>query len=215
MFFSDWQDRFRWAAVPLQIAELQFGGLLLIDENETSFVIGIVSKTAPWPLLRLQHQPALYRIAVDVAELLQSLGVAPDYEIVEPPLPHVSFSQPFIPELAWDRSPRARDRFRLFRAKRCFSTCITVEGVPFFRFANQQMEVLRHSDVADDDAPIAAAHLLEQLHKQTATLCCAQDRTAVIATRGDEMQVAAAVTSSETFWACPSVNSRWRKRCDG
>lgn len=97
--FPGWQDRFPRATVALQIAELQFGGLLLIDPNGTSLVIGIVSKTAPPSSLRLQHQPALDRIAVDVAEFLQPLGMAPDHEIVEPPLPHLSFRQYLIPEL--------------------------------------------------------------------------------------------------------------------
>ena len=61
------------------------------------------------------------------------------------------------------------------------------------------MEVLRHDDIADNDKAIAAAHLLEHLQKQTAALRCTQDRTAVITARGDEMQVAPAITSSETF----------------
>jgi len=38
-------------------------------------------------------------------------------------------------------------------------------GRPLLRFTDEQMEVLRHYHIADDDKPIAAAHLLEQLQK--------------------------------------------------
>jgi len=46
-----------------------------------AIVIG--AETAPSPLLRLFHQPALHGIAVHVAQSLDSLAFAPHIEVVE------------------------------------------------------------------------------------------------------------------------------------
>jgi hypothetical protein len=46
-----------------------------------------VEKTAPQPILRSLDEPALDRIAMDVAEFLDALGFAPDVEIIVAPLP--------------------------------------------------------------------------------------------------------------------------------
>ena len=50
----------------------------------------IVTEAAPSPLLRTRHQSSLHRIAMDVAQLLDSLGFAPNIEVVVSRLPERS-----------------------------------------------------------------------------------------------------------------------------
>ncbi len=47
--------------------DFQDGQGPLIDFHSAFFPVGIAAETAPLPLLRLQHQTALHRIAVHVA----------------------------------------------------------------------------------------------------------------------------------------------------
>jgi len=61
----------------------------LIDSHRARFPESITPITAPWPLLRLQHQAPRYRIAVHIAQLLNPLACRPYVEIVEASLPHV------------------------------------------------------------------------------------------------------------------------------
>ncbi len=47
----------------------------------------IPSKTAPGPLFRRGHQPALHRIAMNVTKLFNPLTLCPNIEIIKPRLP--------------------------------------------------------------------------------------------------------------------------------
>src|SRR5438034_11331002 len=50
------------------------------------------------PLLRLERQSALDRIAMHVAQLLHTLAFAPHHKIIESPLPLVAFVQCVLPQ---------------------------------------------------------------------------------------------------------------------
>jgi hypothetical protein len=151
-------------------------------------------------LLRFQHQSALYRIAVDVVEFLQSLGVAPNYEIIRPPLPHVSLGEPFVPEFALGRIATPSQSLQKLAREALLQHLHHGRWSALLGLADQQMEVFWHYHVSDYDKTVAASDLLEDFEKEASTGSSSQHGPAVIATRSDEMQVAAAVTSLETFW---------------
>jgi hypothetical protein len=169
--------------------------------------MGIVSKTAPRPLLRFQHKSPLYRVAVDVAEFLHSLGVAPDYEIIKSPLPHMSLGEHFIPEVALGWIAMPSEAFQELASKVLLEYLHHRRWRPLLRLADQQMEVFRHHYISDHDKTVAAAYLLEDFEKQGSTGGSSQHGTAVITTRSDEMQVVAPVASFATFRHARIVDS--------
>jgi len=57
------------------------------------------------------------------------------------------------------------------------------------------MCVLRHHDIAQDDDPISPANPFQDLQKQVATGRIAQQRPAVIAAEGEEVEIAGAVSA--------------------
>jgi hypothetical protein len=59
----------------------------IIDFHWPGLTEGIPTKTAPAPLFRRRHQPALHRIAMDVTKLLNPLALCPNIEIIKPRLP--------------------------------------------------------------------------------------------------------------------------------
>ena len=57
--------------------------------------------------------------------------------------------------------------------------------------------MLRHDHVSDDVEVVAPAHLLEDLQKYITRTSTAQQRLALVAACGDEMQIAATVNASQ------------------
>ena len=221
-----------WAAPPLRFSQgwvdwswcgihtpwtpgLHFRWLLFIYQHWTRLVIGVVSKTAPRPLLRFQHQSARYWVAVDVAEFFQPFRVAPDYEIIKSPLPHVSLGEHFIPEFALGRIAMSSQALEKLVREALLQHLHHGRWSALLRLADQQMEVFRHHDISDHYKTVAAADLFENFQKQASTGGSSQHGTAVVTTRRDEVQVAAAVASLETFRHSWRVDLRRRKRCDG
>ena len=146
---------------------------------------------------------------MDVAEFLHSLGVAPDYEIIKSPLPHVSLGEHFTPEVALGRIAMPSLSFQKLAGKALLEYLHHGRWRPLLRFADQQMEVFRHHYISDHDKTVAAAHLLEDFEKQGSTGGSSQHGTAMIATRSDEVQAVAPVVSFETFWHAQIVDSSW------
>jgi len=60
------------------------------------------------------------------------------------------------------------------------------------------MHMLGHDHVAYDYKVVATAHLLQHFKEQVAILRVAQDWAALVATRGDEMEVSGAVVAMES-----------------
>src|SRR5206468_7183844 len=54
----------------------------------------IVTKAAPRPILRFLHESSFHGIAMDVAQLLNAFGLAPNIEIVIPRLPEYASFRP-------------------------------------------------------------------------------------------------------------------------
>ena len=53
--------------------------LRLVYENSTALSVLVVSKTAPCPLLRFEHESAFYRILMHVAKFLRTLVESRDF----------------------------------------------------------------------------------------------------------------------------------------
>ena len=92
----------------------------------------VVSVAAPLPVLRSLAQSLLHRIAVNISQLLHKLVIVPDIEIVITLLPEVFCFA--------DQSPRDTllERFDGMGERVAM------------RFAEQQVNVLRHDDIAED-----------------------------------------------------------------
>lgn len=104
---------------------------------------GVVEKAAPLPILRTRAQSAVHGIAVDVAQLFCELAVMADVEIVVALLPEVL------------RLANQASRHALFqRFER-------IGERPMPRFAEEQVNVLRHDDVSVDAQIEAAPDTLE------------------------------------------------------
>jgi hypothetical protein len=58
---------------------VKFGPLWLVYENGTALSVLVVSKTAPCPLLRFEHESAFYRILMHVAKFLRTLVESRDF----------------------------------------------------------------------------------------------------------------------------------------
>ncbi len=61
----------------------------LIDGHRSNFAVSITPVTAPPPLFRFFHPPALHRIAMHITQLLHSLLLTPDIEAIETMLPNM------------------------------------------------------------------------------------------------------------------------------
>ena len=97
------------------------------------------------PVLRMHHEAAFDRVAVHVLQLLDSLVVRKDVEIVVAGLPERAFR-----EASGDGDLQGLQGFR--------------QGI-VGKFADEQVNVLRHDDVAEDFELVMAAGALEGVEK--------------------------------------------------
>ena len=67
------------------------------------------------------------------------------------------------------------------------------------RLADEQMNVLGHNDISDDDEHIALSHLLQHFEKQVTAVRSAKQRLSAIATASDEMKITGAVVAMEVL----------------
>ena len=84
-------------------ADAQHSPSGLVDQDRAALVAGVMTKTAPAPMLRFMDQAAGYRIAVHVAQLFDFLLIREDYEVIEARLPDVSSGNGCVPDLASSR----------------------------------------------------------------------------------------------------------------
>jgi len=66
-------------------AELSFTRFVYQDRAMSAF--RVVAKTAPWPLLRFEHQSTLHRVAMHVAQFFHALLFREYHEVIETALP--------------------------------------------------------------------------------------------------------------------------------
>jgi len=107
-------------------------GPLGFDFYSAGFPGEVVAITAPWPVFGVFYEAALYGVAVDVLELLDVLAVGEDVEVVVAGLPEL-FAVAF----------EALGGFSLEDSHRIAEELL-------LRLGEQQVDVLRHEDVAEE-----------------------------------------------------------------
>src|SRR6266496_4248031 len=108
----------------------------------------MVAKTAPLPVLRALAQPSLRRISMNIAQLLHKLWVIPNVEIVVPLLPEMLFPTQAKIGLEWaTHFWKQTPRYSLLRRLQSIGQRI------FFRFAQQEVNMLRHDHVPVNAKP--------------------------------------------------------------
>src|SRR5271157_1448208 len=144
-----------------------------------------MAKTAPRPMFRFCDQPALHRIAVNVAQLLDALALRPHVEIVIASLPEVC---PVTNQTAGNR---------------------LLDGLhgagqrSVLRLADQQMHVLGHDHVTDEIEVVSPSALFQRDFKQMHRTWTCQQRLTLVATEGDEVKLACfliALQSASSPW---------------
>src|SRR5258708_1607830 len=134
----------------------------LVDSYSTCLAEKIGAEAAPAPKFRRLHQTALHRIAVHVAQFLHAFAFCPDVEIVKSLLPDMLRR---VVEEAGFRRVATPSRLRLDAPRKAeYESLHHGRRILLLRFAYQQMNMLGHDHVADNDELIALAHLLQ--HRQ-------------------------------------------------
>jgi hypothetical protein len=64
------------------------------------------------------------------------------------------------------------------------------------RFTQQQVNVLRHDDIADNHEMVATANLLQDAEKEVTIALSGQQRLPLVATGGDEMNIVGSVVAT-------------------
>jgi len=139
------------------------------DFDYASFTRQEMLKTGPDPILWMSYQAPNYRIAMHVAELLDTLVFRVNIEVVITRQP-----EGFLSRLFGDG---------------CFQ-CLNGFAESFvFRFGNQKMNVLWHDDVAEDKKDIPSARLLQRALEEVAGFRVAEIWQPCMTTEGEEMEV--------------------------
>jgi hypothetical protein len=125
---------------------------LKVYSHGSTFSISIGTETAPAPLIGCTDQSAFHRVAVDVAQFLNPLAVAPDIEVIETLLPD-SFVLCICPEssLCLGRTSLVAQLARESLFENLFEnlhkpvagTCCAQNRQPVITTASDEMEVLR------------------------------------------------------------------------
>lgn len=131
-----------------------------------------VAITAPWPVFRAFDEGTLYWIAVHIAKLLPELPSREDVEVV-------------VVELPKARSV-ASQLLRGFRLK-----CAENDAkLPLVWFAQKQVNVLRHEDVAVDMESMALPEAFQRVEKDNAGVVTVDIGAAFVTAEGDEVVMA-------------------------
>ena len=127
-----------------------------------------MSKAAPLPLRRIAHQSPLHWIVMHISQLVGKLACVPDIAIVIALLPERS-------RLKGAMVPRVRARFLGANLgdpapnplrKRKLQIMDRIRQHAPFRFAHQQMDMLRHHHISVNTHRKQAAHIFKSLNKQ-------------------------------------------------
>ena len=128
-----------------------------------------------------------------VTEFLDAFMLGPNIKVVKSLLPDV------LPGVVKQGSLcRIASTLRLYQDASCKSELKRLHygrGILLLRFADQQVNVLGHDHVTDDDELVALAHPLQHGQKHAATARRGEKRLSPITTAGDEMQVSSTVVA--------------------
>src|SRR5271165_5678741 len=126
--------------------------LLAVDAHRTFFLECVTPKAAPLPFFRRRDQPALHRIAMHVAQLLNLLLWRGDVEVIEPLLPDPPGGGAGAPLIRGVRMSgfTVQDLGETF-----FDHLHHDVRVADFRLRDEKVEVLRHHHISDDQKAIS------------------------------------------------------------
>jgi len=148
---------------------------------------------------------------MDVVQLFLAFLRGPQDEGIEAWLPDVIFAVALEAPLGGHMGP---EPFQYAPSKALFDGLHHRGRIASSRLAEQQMDMLRHDDVAHHNEMIAAAHMFQHFKKQVASGGGLEQRATLVATGGDVVQVALTIAAIEIRHA--GVLSRtWARRCDG
>jgi len=138
---------------------------------------------------------------MQVAQFLDALALCPDIEIIEPLLPDVlrrGVEQAGLRRVA---SPSRLRQYAPCEAE--FESLHHGSRIFLLRFADQQMYVLGHDHVANDDKLIALAHLLQHPQKEVTAARSTKQGLSAITTASDEMKVTGTAVALDIAAAWP------------
>jgi len=145
---------------------VKLGFLLLIHQHWSPLSVGIVAEAAPCPLLRFEHQAAYNGIAVHVTQFFDPLFFRKDHEVIEAPLPDVTFFQGCAPQAGSAGLGASTEALEKASGEALFEALHYGRRVATLRFAEEQVHVLRHHHVADDYEVVALPDLPQYLEKE-------------------------------------------------
>jgi hypothetical protein len=141
------------------------------DLDPSGFAGEVMAEAGPWPVFGFFDEAALDRIAVDVAELFDLLACGDDVEVVVASVPEGTgvVLEPL-------------GGFALQNAE-----CVG-EGLPLW-FADQQMDVLRHQDVAKDEELVSSADQFEGFFEGCTGFVVGEVGLTLMTAEGDEVMM--------------------------
>ena len=192
-------------------ADRHHQNICIVDLDRTFFFsTQIPTKATPAPLLRRIYKAARYWISMNIAKLLDSFLLCPDVEVVEPSLPERMRDRCGVqsktwgpPGLATVARPGNAGAFQTPDVPELECLHGSGDSCPL-RFRDQQMYVLGHNDISQNYQSISATHTFQNLQKQAAAQCIAQQRLAVIAAEREKVKIPRAVSTVKIF------GHRWR-----
>ena len=167
-----------------------------IHPHRAALTAPVGAKAAPFPLVGLDHQSTLDRVAVHVAQLLDALSFTPHVEVIETFLPHRVGDR--IPECGLGGDCGFAATVQLAR-EALLDDLHDHRGVAEFGLGDEPVEVFGHEDVSVDHEAVFAAGLFEDLEEEVAPPGGVELGLATVATASDEVQVLGAVVTDESL----------------
>jgi hypothetical protein len=168
---------------------------LIVHSHQTTLAAPVSAKAAPLPLVGLDHQSALDRVAMHIAQLFDALALAPHVEVVEALLPYRVGSR--IPERGLGGG-RFAAQVQL-TGEALFHDLHDDRGIADFGLGDEQVKVLGHEDVSVNHEAVLAAGLFEDFQEEVAAAGGVELGLAAVTTASDEMQVAGAIITDESL----------------
>ena len=167
--------------------------------SQNSFAAIIVTPTAPRPIPGIYHQLRPDRVVVHVLKFLHHLRAVVHVEVVVSSLPEsTKLSRGFcegecpLPRLLALSFPQIAGNSLLEHLH-------DFRGIAGSRFADQQVHMFGHEHIADQRKTIPGANLLQNSDGKIPCPNGAKKRPSLIATKSDEMEVAATSEASQMF----------------
>jgi hypothetical protein len=174
------------------VCVILIGHSLTIDLYQALFAAGIPPVATPFPLFGSRYQTTFYWIAMYVAQLFDALRRTAHIKVIETLLPDRTgadaavvnqLGEPLLDDFHYDRR------------------------IAYIRFADQEVEMLGHDDVADHHKSISLPCTLQNAQEEIAALGGSQLGPPPVTATGYEMQMVPTIPTLETFRHTPSLGA--------